>query len=229
MRLGDHRTTLALFFMVLVLLGIMNQFFPQALVVPLPGSGIRPVLLFEFAANPQHLVRVFGTPNDPQHAARIAGMNTGNAIDYLLMPAYGFLTFSFFKGLSRELDGNQWRLFGLLGIVAALADALENALLFGITGNMADPLSKLALLPYPVWTKFGLLAITCGGAAWGFVRLRRWILALLCLPAPLLLVPGWLDPYGLGPNATATIGLGWAAMAIHAGTRWAAARHSSLR
>lgn len=227
MRLGDHRVTLGLFFAVLVLFLVMGGYFPQELAVPLPGSEIRPVLLFEFAASPQHLVHVFGAPDDPQHAARLAGMNTGNAIDFLLMPSYGLLTLSFFMGISRELVGGQWRLFGLMGIIAAAADAVENTLLFGITSNMADPMGEIAILPYPVWIKFGLLAITCGGAAWAFVKLRRWLLALLCLPAPLLLVPGWLDPYGLAPLATTTIGLGWLAMALHAGSGLLAARKSN--
>lgn len=223
MRLGDHRLTVTLFFAAVLLLMIMGRYFPQSLAVPLPGSQIRPVLLFEFAANPQHLVHIFGLPGDPLRTARIAGMNTGNMIDYLLMPSYGLLTFSFFTGLARELSGRVWLVFGAAGIVAASADAIENALLLGIASNMAEPMGNLALLPYPVWTKFGLLAVSCAGAAWGFVILRRWLLALLCLPAPILLMPGWLDPYGLGPIATASIGLGWAAMAIHAGTRWYAA------
>jgi hypothetical protein len=219
MRLGDHRLTLLLFVAVAVLFVVMGGYFPAALAIPLPGSAIRPVLLFEFAANPQHLIHVFGGPGDPLRATRIAGMNTGNALDFLLMPSYGLLTLSFFIGLSRELSGNVWKVFGAMGLVAAAADAFENALLLGITSNMADPLSEIALLPYPVWIKFGLLAITCGGAAWGFVRMRRWVLAALCVPAPLLIVPAWLDPYGLAPTATALIGLGWLAMAIHAGTR----------
>lgn len=219
MKLGDHRVTLALFAAVLVLFVIMGRYFPQELAVPLPGSTIRPVLLFEFAANPQHLIHIFGQAGDPLRAGRIAGMNAGNALDYLLMPSYGLLTLSFFKGLAKELPGRQWMLFGLMGIIAAAADACENTLLFGITGDMANPATELGWLPFPVWTKFGLLALSCGGAAWAFVRMRRWILALLSLPAPLLIVPGWLDPFGLGPVATATIGLGWLAMALHAGTR----------
>jgi hypothetical protein len=219
MRLGDHKVTLALFVAVVGLFLIMGQFFPQQLAIPLPGSDIRPVLLLEFAAQAQHLEHIFGSLGDPERADRIAGMNIGNAIDYLLMPAYGLMTFSFFRGIARELSGSVWAIFAWMGIVAAIADAVENALMFRMVADMANPLDEMALLRYPVWLKFGLLALTCGGAAWAFVRMRRWVLAILCLPAPLLLVPGMIDPFGLGPTSTMLIGLGWLAMGIHAATR----------
>ncbi|MCZ8323483.1 MAG: hypothetical protein ACK442_01080 [Novosphingobium sp.] len=219
MRLGDHKVTLALFAATVGLFLIMGQYFPQELAIPLPGSDIRPVLLLEFASQAQHLDHIFGAADDPARAGRIAGMNIGNAIDYLLMPAYGLMTYSFFRGIGRQLNGRVWLVFGAMGILAALADAIENALMFRMVADMASPLDEMALLPYPVWIKFGLLAVTCGGAALAFVRLRRWVLALLCLPAPLLLVPGMLDPFGLGPTSTMLIGLGWLAMGIHAATR----------
>lgn len=219
MRLGDHKVTLALFAAVVGLFLIMGRFFPQELAIPLPGSDIRPVLLLEFAAQAQHLEHIFGSLGDPERAGRIAGMNIGNAIDYLLMPAYGLMTFSFFRGIARELSGSVWAIFAWMGIVAAMADAVENALMFRMVADMANPFDEMALLPYPVWLKFGLLALTCGGAAWAFARMRRWVLAILCLPAPLLLVPGMIDPFGLGPKSTMLIGLGWLAMGIHAATR----------
>lgn len=218
MRIGERRATLGLFAAALILFLIMGRYFPAELAIPLSGSEIRPVLLFEFATQPQHLIHVFGTPDDPQRAMRIAGMNTGNLIDYLFMPVYGLFTLSFFTSLAARLGGSIWRLFGWMGVAAAVADGFENALLLSITGNMNSTADALRLLPYPVWTKFALLAVTCAGAAWGFIALRRWLLALLCLPAPLLFIPGWLDPFGIGPTATATIGLGWLAMALHATT-----------
>jgi len=220
MRLGTPLLTVILFLAVIVVFAIMRNFFPAALAIPLPGSDIRPVLLLEFASNPQHLVHIFGEAGDPLRAVRIAGMNTGNAIDYLLMPAYGLLTFSFFRGVAQEISGKVWQLFGWMGIAAALADAAENWLMFRMVADMADPLGEMALLPFPVWVKFGLLAISCGGAAWAFARMRRWLLVLLCLPAPVLLVPAMFDPFGIAPLATTTIGLGWLAMGIHAATRW---------
>ncbi len=220
MRIGDHRLTALLFAAAIGILLVMMGYFPQQLAVPLEGSSIRPVLLLELASTPQHLVNIFGAPGDPAQAVRIAGMNTGNTIDYLLMPAYGLLTLSFFFGIAKELGSASWRLFGWMGIVAAVADAAENWLMFRMVADMADPLNEMAVLPFAVWTKFGLLALSCAGAAWAFVRLRRWILAALCVPAPIMLVPGMLDPYGIAPLSTQLIALGWLAMAIHAVTRW---------
>lgn len=217
MRPGDHTFTLAMVVVVAVLFGVMGSYFPQELAVPLPGSKIRPVLLLEFASQPSHLVNVFGPADDPARADRITGMNTGNTIDYLLMLGYGLLTYSFFRSIAAKLARPGWIWFGWMGIAAALADAVENALMFRMVADMANPLDEMALLPVFVWAKFGLLAITCGGAAWAFVRLRRWLLAALSLPAPVLLVPGMLAPFTMAPLSTMTIGLGWVAMGLFAG------------
>jgi hypothetical protein len=229
MRLGSYLLTAFLFVLTAAILAVMQGYFPAALAIPLPGSTIRPVLLLELASQPQHLVHIFGEPGDPLRAARIAGMNTGNAIDYLLMPSYGLLTLSFFVGIAGELRAGFWRLFGVMGVVAAVSDAFENWLMFRMVADLGGAQSVMALLPYPVWIKFGLLALSCGGAAWAFVRLRRWVLAALCLPAPLMLVPGMLDPLHTAPLATSLIGLGWLAMALHAATRWWRSRAAAQR
>ena len=226
-KLGEHSTSLILFLLVLGLMAAMQAYFPAQLAIPLTGSEIRPVLLLEFASKPEHLTHIFGELSDTQRASRIAGMNLGNALDYPFMLAYGLFVFSFFACVSRKLPGRHWMIFGWMGLIAAASDAIENAILFSMVADMAHPLGEMAILPYPVWTKFGLLALSCGGAAWAFIRMKRWISALLCLPAPLLLVPGLLDPYGIGPLATALIGLGWIAMASYAVREWIAQRRSS--
>ncbi len=226
-RLGDFRVTSLLFGAVVALMLVMQQFFPAELAMPLEGSDIRPVLLLEFASTPQHLRNIFGASDDPDFAARVAGMNIGNAIDYPFMLVYGLFVLSFFAGIARELPERVWLLFGWLGMAAAASDAVENALLFRMVADMANPLDEMAVLPFPVWTKFGLLAICCAGAAWALIRMKRWVLAFLCLPAPIMLIPGILDPYGTGPLATTLIGLGWLAMGGYVLTRWWSARSSA--
>jgi hypothetical protein len=202
---------------------VMQGFFPAELAIPLPGSDIRPVLLLEFASSADHLRHIFGDTGDPLRGARVEGMTIGNRLDYLLMPAYGLLTLSFFYGIARETGRAGWRLVGWIGVIAALSDAVENAIMFVMVDDFvagADPLGPMALLPVPVWVKFGLLAASCGLAAGAFLQLRRYVLALLCAPAAIMFVPGLLDPFGLGPSATSMIGLGWIAMVVHAATRW---------
>lgn len=227
MRLGNHPLTALLFVTTVAILTLMQSYFPAVLAIPLPGSSIRPVLLLEMASQPQHLIHIFGQTDDPLRPGRIAGMNTGNAIDYLLMVSYALLTLSFFFGIAQELGSNIWRLFGWLGVIAALADGTENWLMFRMVAHIADPSAEMAVLPYPVWIKFGLLALTCGAAAWAFVKLRRWALAALSLPAIVMLIPGFLDPLHVAPKATALIGLGWLAMALHAASRWWSSRRTA--
>lgn len=229
MRLGAPITTLFLFGVTVVTLGIMMAIFPAELAIPISGSTITPVLLLELATDPKHLVHIFGEVDDPLRAARIAAMNLGNTIDYLLMPAYGLFIFSFFAGLKTHLADPQWRIFGWLGIIAAMADAVENWLMFQIVGDIANSGASLGLLPYAVWTKFGLLALCCGAAGSGFIQLRRPILAILCAPAPLLFIPSFLYPMEFARVGTSVIALGWLAMALYAFSQWRAVRDGRAR
>ncbi len=83
MRLGDHRLTLFFFALTLATMLVMRQYLPAELAIPLPGSDIRPVLLLEFVSKHDHLVHILGEIGDPLRDARIAGMHTGNVLDYL--------------------------------------------------------------------------------------------------------------------------------------------------
>ena len=222
MRIGAPLTTLFLFGVTLVTLGIMTAIFPAELAIPISGSTITPVLLLELATDPSHLVHIFGAVDDPLRPSRIAAMNLGNAVDYLLMPAYGLFIFSFFSGLAHRLSTVKWRVFGWLGLASAAADAVENCLMFQILDKMPDASTELGLLPYAVWTKFGLLALCCAAAGFAFVQLRRPLLALLCAPAPLLLIPSFANPMVFASIGTSVIALAWIAMAIYAFSCWRA-------
>jgi hypothetical protein len=217
-RLANYRVTALLFAATLiVLLGIMSQVFPRELATPIDGANVRsPVLMFEMARTPAHLDAVFGAAGDAERARRIAGMDAGNHVDFLLMPLYGFFTLSFFLATGRELGSGVWRAPGVLGLVAAAADAVENVLLLSITADLADPAVELVWLPYPVWTKFGLLAVTCGAAAVALLRLGRPVLAVICMPAAVMIVPAIVRPLTFGSPATVLIGVAWLAMGAYA-------------
>lgn len=218
--LADPRASAVLFGLVIAMFIAMRGVFPQTLAAPLPGARVdNPVLLFEFARTPVHLDHVFGAPGDPERPARVAAMDAGNRLDFLFMPIYGFFVLSVFAGFAREHGNRVWLAIGALGLAAATSDAIENTLLLRITVDLAAPGQALALLHWPVWIKFGLLALTCSGAAVAFFQSRRFILGVLCLPAPLAILPGIAAPLQFGSLATAAIGLGWLAMGIHVVTR----------
>jgi len=188
-------------------------FMPQTLAQPIPGAAIdNPVLAFEFARTPAHLDAVFGAVGDPMRDARILGMMRGNVLDYLFMLVYGSFVLAFF-GASAAATGNaRWWYAGGLGPLAAISDAIENALLLSINADMSSPQAELAWLPVPVWIKFTALALACGLAAIALYRQRAWLPALLCLPAPLAIGFGLAEPWLWGQTAVTTIALGWLAM-----------------
>lgn len=197
-----------------------SLFFPETMAAAIPGAAVdRPVLAFEFARTTAHLDFIFGHPGDPLRESRIAGMIAGNWLDYLFMVVYGSFVLAFFGATAHATRERRWWFAGWLGPLAAVADAIENALLLSINADMAAPETELAYLPYPVWTKFTLLAIACGLAAWALIRQRAWLPALFCIPALLMIVPGLLSPWTRGQQAVSAIGLAWMAMLAWAAWR----------
>jgi len=202
-------------------------FMPAALAHPIPGASIsNPVLAFEFARTPAHLDAVFGAADDPERAGRIAGMMQGNLFDYLFMVVYASFVAAFF-GASAKATGNpRWWLAGWLGPLAAVADAIENALLLSINADMTTPEAELAYLPAFVWTKFIALSVACGLAAWALVRQRAWLPALLVVPPAIAIWFGAAAPFARGELAVFTIFIAWVTMLAYAG--WRAWRERSL-
>ena len=199
---------------------------PESLAGAIPGAQVdNPVLAFEFARTPAHLEAIFGFPDDPLREARIGGMIAGNLLDYLFMVVYGSFVLAFFGASARATGESRWWFAGWLGPLAALSDAIENALLLSINADMTAPETELMFLPYPVWIKFALLAAACGLAGWALVRQRGGPLALPCLVAPAMIFPGVLDPWTWGQPAVSAIALGWIAMLAWAAWRvWRARR-----
>jgi hypothetical protein len=193
---------------------------PAVLAHPIPGASIsNPVLAFEFARTPAHLDAVFGLPGDPQRAGRIAGMIQGNVLDYLFMVVYGSFVLAFFGASAQATGDMRWWRAGWLGPLAAVSDAVENALLLSINADMATPEPELAFLPFFVWTKFIALAIACGFAGWAMVRQRAWLPAVLVLPPAVAIWVGAASPYRYGEAAIFTIFVAWLVMLAFAGWR----------
>jgi hypothetical protein len=195
-------------------------FMPATLAHSIPGSSIaNPVLAFEFARTPAHLDAVFGIAGDPLRGDRITGMMRGNVLDYLFMVVYGSFVLAFFGATARASGNPRWWLAGWLGPLAAVSDAVENALLLSINADMTTPQPELAVLAYPVWIKFTALAAACGFAAWAIVNQRGWLPALLCVPPALAIWFGLAAPYRWGEQAAGSIAIAWLVMLAWAAWR----------
>ncbi len=202
-------------------------FMPAELAHPIPGASIsNPVLASEFARTPAHLDAVFGLPGDPLRAERIAGMFRVNLFDYLFMVVYGSFVLAFFGASAKVTGDPRWWRAGWLGPLAALSDAIENALLLSINSDMTTPEPELAFLSFFVWLKFIALAVACGFAAWAMVRQRAWLPAILVFPPAMAIWIGAAAPYRYGETAIFTIFVAWVVMLAFAG--WRAWRQTRL-
>ena len=168
-----------------------------------PGYGA-PVYAFEMARSPDDLWRVFGAPNDPQHQAHIAAMDRGNRWDYLFMVLYGSFVASFFVAGQAERPSWRWRIGAALGVIAALADSIENLILLRLTTNLSAG-TGLEALPYPVWTKFTALVGAAALAGLFLVEEARTLPRMLGIAAvcgTAVCLPAFVASISRKPNYT---------------------------
>ena len=153
-------------------------------------------------------------------------MFRGNLFDYLFMVVYGSFVLAFFGASAKVTGDPRWWRAGWLGPLAALSDAIENALLLSINSDMTTPEPELAFLSFFVWLKFIALAVACGFAAWAMVRQRAWLPAILVFPPAMAIWIGAAAPYRYGETAIFTIFVAWVMMLAFAG--WRAGRRTRL-
>ena len=192
---------------VLILTGVIFPLFPQEMAIP---NGIdSPVIAFEFARTQADLIAVFGEAGDPLRQIRVSAMEHGNRVDFAYMAAYSAFIALFFLSVHRKSQRRIWLLFAIIGLMAGIADSIENMILFQVTAdlNIAEGLMWLA---YPVHLKFLSLYICAFGVGYYLygskkktVRLFGLLLQLLAPIAVILLA------LGLASAATLVITLAW--------------------
>lgn len=158
---------------VLLLSVVMLVIFPMAPVERNVPGFVSPVVGFELASTPEHVLGILGPPDHPARAAAVAGMNRGNRIDFLFMIAYPALYVGIVLLLRSRgrLAGGIGRVALLLPGVMWLGDLLENRELLALASltdpaAMTDGLGRLrpftimkwhalfgtsALVAYPIW------------------------------------------------------------------------------
>lgn len=221
---------LALGIATLVMTGVLSATFPDTAAAMLSGYG-QPVLAFEFATTLNDLTAIFGTPDDPMRAARLAAMQAGNEQDYLYMLLYAAFLASGLYALWRELRLPLLLVAVGMPVLAAMFDAYENWLLFDIQaaftlGEYSDALDALAL---PVTIKFVLLTLTNLAIGHAMTRMegKGWQIggALVMVPC-LATLMALIAPAAFGWTLSAAIGAGWIGLIIMAGIAcWYLLRH----
>lgn len=158
---------------VLLLSIVMLAVFPAAPVERNVPGFFSPVIGFELASEPEHVLGILGHADHPARPGAVASMNRGNRIDFLFMVAYPALYFGIALLLAARgrLRGPLAKLLLVLPVVMWLGDLLENRELLALSGltdpaTMTDHLARLrpftimkwhalfgasALVAYPIW------------------------------------------------------------------------------
>ncbi|MFT4627740.1 MAG: hypothetical protein ACI8PZ_006427 [Myxococcota bacterium] len=203
------RITAALGLGVAAVAALLLTLFPTTGAGYPPGFG-EPVFAFEMARSVDGLQAVFGDLSDPERVARIASMDRGNLGDLLFMAVYGPFVASFFVAIHRAGGSRGWLVFAALGLFAAACDAVENSILLGLTADLEGG-AGLAVLPVPVWLKFGALML-CGVAGGVYVAGRGGLWGLLggsAAVGALAVAAAFTAPDQHGWMVGIGLGIGW--------------------
>ena len=150
----------------LIVVGLSIVIFPAfPTTMANPDIGQTPVYAFEFASSRSDLIDIFGEPDDPLRAERIAKMDRGNTIDFAYMLAYSLFIGSFFFARFRESNQTTWLCLAAIALLAGLADFIENLILLEITSDL-ETAQGLDLLWLPVHLKFTCLYVAACGMGW---------------------------------------------------------------
>ncbi len=158
---------------VLLLSIVMLAIFPVAPVEQNVPGFVSPVIGFELASTPEHVLGILGHAEHPARPGAVAGMNRGNRIDFLFMIAYPALYVGIVLLLRARgrLPVPLARFLLVLPVVMWLGDLLENRELLRLAETtdpaaMTDGLARLrpftimkwhalfgasALIAYPIW------------------------------------------------------------------------------
>ena len=163
---------------VLLLSVVMLVVFPAAPVERNVPGFVSPVVGFELASTPEHVLGILGHPENPARPAAVAAMNRGNRIDFLFMIAYPAL----FVGIAWMLAAHGSLSRMLLGVMIMFAvgmwlgDALENRELLFLS-KATDPAAmtpSLARLQRFTHVKWNAIFGACAVLALGTLQERGW-------------------------------------------------------
>lgn len=209
--------------LVLGLTGYIFPIFPQEMAVP---QGIEtPVYAFEFARNQADLIAIFGAIDDPLRADRIESMDEGNRVDLIYMAIYSMFICLFFYAAHLKYKRAIWLAFAAIGIVAGIADAVENTILFSLTADL-ETAENLVWLKYPVHVKFTALYLCSYGLGMLLKEDGRKGLQILGRAFQVLsLAAIFLTFVGMGAVATLVISIAWISKLIYAGREYRACKN----
>jgi hypothetical protein len=140
-----------------------------------------PVIGFELASEPAHVLGILGTPGMPARAETVRRMDLGNRIDFLFMVAYPalYVGIALLLAARGRVRGATARVLLFLPVLMALGDALENRQLLVLSATvdpaaMTAPLAALGLFTRLKWYAIYLESALVAPFIWREAGWWRW-------------------------------------------------------
>ena len=131
----------------------------------LPSGYQTPMIAFEFATSIEEIRKMFSA-SQPDI---LDGMDLANKIDFAFLITYPFLLYQFGKTFPTRVSSVLW----IPCVIMAIADALENRVLFGITrgirvgisdNDLQSWLDQLHIMTHIKWASIGISFILLSGS-----------------------------------------------------------------
>ena len=180
-----------------------------------------PLMAFLFSNSSEDVALVFGSFEGPLRSARIDGMRISIYADFPYIAAYGSFFLLFFISVFKQTGRWIWLIFGLIGVVAAIGDAIEDVILLGILDD-PDMAPLVTVLAVPVYIKFFGIALASIGAGVFLSKQESpiWkVFGVLSLFSGLAVIIGLIFPRQLVWTLVYSIAIGGIAMLIYSITR----------
>ena len=145
----------------LIVIGVIITVIGPGRSAELADGFFTPVIAFEFAAEAEDVIRVFGEANSPEREEIVRTMSNSTRLDFLFLILYGAFLFTFSITCASMTGNRVYYLPALLSILAPIFDIFENLQLLSIMGQIGSGefVSELTYLRFYTWMKWGALAL----------------------------------------------------------------------
>ncbi|MCA9690414.1 MAG: hypothetical protein KC636_12450 [Myxococcales bacterium] len=188
---------------------------------PDPRGLASPILAFELARTPAHVLAIFGDAGDPGRAEAVARMDLANRLDYLYLLVYpGFLAaIAWLLALRGVMARGLFYVVVALAAATAVSDALENVALLTLSGLTEPAAMEAPLARLQRWTacKWGgiFVATALLGVGARTIPGRLRVAAPFCLLTALCGLLALVEPRAIEWSAAPMV-LAWGALWLYA-------------
>lgn len=185
-----------------------------------PAGFGTPVIAFEFAQSAQEVQSALGI-NLQEASQRVADMQTGTALDFPFILAYGIFMMSFLGAARHQTGKGFYGIFIGLAFLAAISDSIENVFALKILSNIetAPGVEWMTIFVQAKFVGLGLCGLAAGHFLISQPRSIRKLEGFFCVMGGVLTLFALTNPSVFGTFLGFGVTISWIAMLAYSATQ----------